>query len=77
MKLPEYVYLITVDGEWPVTAVAGDHPGAIDRVAAAVKRRTGNARGFSSDIRIWRVRVTEPAEMKMTTATVVPASPGS
>jgi hypothetical protein len=69
MKLPEYVYLITVEGEQPVTAVAGD----IDQVATAVKRRTGNARGFSSEVRVWRVPVSDPVEMKMTPASAVPA----
>lgn len=73
-KLPEFVYLVTVEGEWPVTAIAGDHPSAIDRVADAVKRRADNAHGFTADVRVWRVPVTEAVQMKLTPATVLPAS---
>lgn len=74
MKLPEHIYLVTVEGEWPVTAIAGDHPGVIDHVAAAVKRRTENASGFSASVRVWRVPVTGAAEMELTPPQMLPAS---
>jgi len=75
VKLPEHIYLVTVEGEWPVTAIAGDHPSVIDHVASAVKRRTDNAAGFAdARVHVWRVPVTGAVEMELTPPQVLPAS---
>ena len=51
-RLPGYVYLIMAEGQWPVAAVAGDHPGAPDEVLAAVAARSGTA---GAPVRVWKV----------------------
>jgi hypothetical protein len=38
-KLPTHVYLVTVDTEWPVSAIASDHPSIAERVQDEVLRR--------------------------------------
>jgi hypothetical protein len=57
-KLPEYVYLITVDSEWPVSAIAGDHPSVPELIEAEIQRRCQSQnvpnRGY---VHVWRVPV--------------------
>jgi hypothetical protein len=74
-ELPDHVYLITVDGEWPVTAVAADHPSLPDRIERAVQSRVAN--GPQRDIRkvhVWRVPVMQATEVELVPAKVLPAS---
>jgi hypothetical protein len=57
-KLPEYVYLITVDSEWPVSAIAGDHSSVAQLIEAEIQRRCQSQnvpnRGY---VHVWRVPV--------------------
>lgn len=64
--LPEFVYLITIEGEWPVSAVAGDHPSTADLIGAEIKRRTsGQNPRSTTHARIWRIPVTEATELRL------------
>ncbi len=74
-KLPEFVYLVTVDNEWPVSAIAGDHPSVIDWVAAEVKRREASANAaYPQMVHVWRVPVADAVEVEISQPAVVPAS---
>lgn len=74
--LPEFVYLITVGGEWPVSAIAGDHPSAPERIAQEIDRRRKSAvHGISADrFHVWRVPVRDAVEMDVLPRQVVPPS---
>lgn len=74
-KLPEFVYLITVSSEWPVSAIADDHPATADRVEDEVKRRmeSGNVPNRSY-VKVWRVPVRDAVEMDLMPAATVRAS---
>ena len=75
MNLPEFVYLIWTAAEWPVDAVAGDHPLTAQWVAERVQKRVASPNVINAaDVRVWRVRVTEPVEMELTPETVTPPS---
>jgi len=75
--LPEYVYLITVDGEWPVSAIASDHPSIADIVESEVKRRVGTV-GDVNDrrhrVHVWKGRLVDGVEVDLMPATTVRAS---
>lgn len=74
-QLPEYVYLITVDGEWPVSAIADDHPTTAERVTKEVTRRTtGQNVQARSRAHVWRVPVSDAVEMKLIPAQAIPAA---
>lgn len=65
-KLPEFVYLVTVEDEWPVSAIAGDHPTTPDRIEREVERRTtGQHRQARERARVWRVPVKDAVEMEL------------
>lgn len=71
-QLPEFVYLITVDGEWPVTAIADDHPSTADAVASHVERRKQSSNvTHNSQIHVWKVPVTNAREVDLLPAAVV------
>lgn len=72
-ELPEFVFLITVDGQWPVSVVA-DGPHAETAVLKEVERRRRNAEGFSSRVHIWRAQLTEVVEMSLEPARIIPAT---
>jgi hypothetical protein len=73
--LPEFVYLITVDGEWPVSARAGDHPTTPGALADEVKRRTTGRNVQATDrAHIWRVPVKNAVEMEIIPEQKIPAS---
>jgi len=75
MKLPEFVYLVTVDSEWPVSAIAGDHPSTPDLVEREVERRCQSANvPHRSYVHVWRVPVENAVEMELLpSATVRPS----
>lgn len=76
--IPEYVYLVTVDSEWPVSALADDHPLIADRVELEVSRRRalGNVSGCVSlsRVRVYRARLVDVVEMDLEPTRTVGAS---
>ena len=71
-KLPEYVYLVTVDSEWPVSAIAGDHSSVPQLLENEVQRRCESANVPNrSYIHVWRIPVQDAAEMVLEPATVI------
>lgn len=73
--LPEFVYLITVDGEWPVQAVADCHPSTADTVAEVVARRSESGNVWhSQQVHVWKVPVANAQEVDLMPATTVRAS---
>jgi hypothetical protein len=75
-ELPEYVYLVMVEGEWPVSAIADDHPSMPERVADEVQRRTSgsNPPRSTTHAHVWRVRVADAVEMDLLPAQTVKPS---
>lgn len=71
--LPEFVYLVTLDHEWPVSAIAGDHPHVAAWVEAEVARRAPDD-WARSHAHVWRVRVTDVEEMELLPSATVRAS---
>lgn len=73
-ELPEYVYLITVNGEWPVSAIAADHPSLPDRIHREIQRRvlTGPQRRINS-VHVWRVPVMQATEVQLVPEKTIPA----
>jgi hypothetical protein len=71
-KLPEFVYLITVDSEWPVSAIADDHSSVPELIEAEIQRRWWSQnvpnRGY---VHVWRVPVQDATEMELLPAAVV------
>lgn len=67
----EYVYLVSAEGEWPVDAIAHDHPSAPERVEAEVKRRQEGDR--MRRIHVWRIPVTGLVELELIEARTVEA----
>jgi len=71
--MPEYVYLVTVDNEWPVSAIADDSgPAIAERVAAEVDRRakSGNVwRG--NQVKVWRARLTDVRKVDLLPSAIV------
>lgn len=70
--LPEFVYLITVSSEWPVSAIADDHPTTAGRVEDEVARRmkSGNVPNRSY-VKVWRVPVKDATEVELMPSAVV------
>lgn len=69
--LPEVVYLITVDGEWPVSAFAEDHPSTADRVEVGVAHRMKDAP--SRCIHVWKADLVNVREVDLMPATTIRA----
>lgn len=71
----EYVYLVSAEGEWPVSAIADDHPSTPSRVEAEVKRRQKDGpHGRSLQrIHVWRARITDLTELELVPARQVEA----
>jgi len=72
-NLPEFVYLVTLESEWPVSAIAHDHPSAPERVAKEAARRTSRDNPRSR-ARIWRVPVANAVEMEVLPGQVIEPS---
>jgi hypothetical protein len=75
-QLPEYVYLVTVDTEWPVSVIADDNPAlTADRVAKEVERRHGSGNvSRPEQVHVWRAQLADVQEVDLMPATVVRAS---
>jgi hypothetical protein len=76
-EMPEFVYLITVDGEWPVSAIAADHISTPERIEREVERRgKGSSWGSQSRqrVHVWRVKVEYVQEVYLMPTTTVKAS---
>ena len=74
--LPEFVYLVTVDGEWPVSAIALDNPGIIAIVVEREverRRKSGNV-WHPGQVHVWKARLTDMLEVDLMPATTVRAS---
>jgi hypothetical protein len=68
----EFVYLVTVDSEWPVTAIADDHPSTPDRIERAVQdRKQGRPLGHHG-VRVWRARLADLTEVEFVPAHIIP-----
>lgn len=75
-KIPEFVYLVTTDTEWPVSVIVdyGDSTVA-DRVASEVERRATSQNVLRPDrVKVWRAKLADVCEVDFTPATVVPPS---
>ena len=68
--LPEYVYLIKPNNEWPISCV--EREGSVESV---VQQRRGSRNvGQDGIVRVWRVPTTEAVEMELVPSRVVPSS---
>lgn len=77
VDLPEYVYLITVDGEWPVSAIADVHPSIAEFVETEVERRGGTIGDLNyrrRRVHVWKARIVDGVEVDLMPATTVRAS---
>jgi hypothetical protein len=74
--LPEFVYLVTVDGEWPVSAIADCHPTTPESVEREVKRRTsgGLVPRSTAHAHIWKCRLADVREVDLLPAASVKPS---
>jgi len=71
-ELPEFVYLITVDGMWPVSAIADCHPSTPEQVEREVRRRTSDRSILQAHV--WKCRLADVQEVTLVPAAVVPPS---
>lgn len=74
--IPEFVYLVTVDGEWPVSAIADDHSTTAERVEAEMKRRTSGAQPprSTTHAHVWKCRLADAREVDLLPTTTVKPS---
>lgn len=63
--LPEFVYLVTVETEWPVSAIADDHPSIAERVDREVQRRRDNVNYPPARVHVWKARLTDVREVDL------------
>lgn len=73
-EIPEFVYLITMDSEWVVTAVADCHPSTPEAVAKEVERRNNNSSSPLRRVRVLRARLVDIQEMELVPEQTIPAS---
>jgi hypothetical protein len=65
-EIPEFVYLVTVDGEWPVSAIADDHPSIASIVETEVLRRRTSANvSRPEQVHVWSARLTDVREVDL------------
>ena len=75
-KVPEYVYVVTVDVEWPVSVIVdyGDSQTA-EQVEREVARRRESANVYhDGQVHVWRARLAEVREVDLMPSTLVRAS---
>lgn len=74
--LPEFVYLITVDTEWPVSAIAADNGAIIAaQVEREVERRRSSANvSYPQQVHVWKARLADVVEVDLMPSAVVGAS---
>lgn len=74
-QLPDHVYMITVDGEWPVTAIVDDHVTTAARVERAVNERAASLNVYRPDqVRVWKARLADVREVDLVPPVTVPAT---
>lgn len=74
-ELPEFVYLVTVDTEWPVSVIPDDHPSTAERVERVVQQRSESANVYHpGQIHVWQARLTDVREVDLLPSTTVRAS---
>lgn len=65
-ELPEFVYLVTVDTEWPVSAIASDHPSIAEQVEREVARRRASANvSRPGQVHVWKARLADVREVDL------------
>ena len=64
----EFVYLVSVYGEWPVSAIADDHSSTPNRIEDEVNRRRESGNG---PVRVWRARIDDLIELELIPARTV------
>jgi hypothetical protein len=71
----EFVYLVTVEGEWPVSVIADDHPSTPGRIEEEVRRRKRAGSGPESMVRthVWKARLADVTEVELIPAHTVEA----
>lgn len=70
--LPEFVYLVTVDGTWPVSAVADCHPSTPRVVADLVEKRIeGKDPDARRRVHVWKARLTDVREVDLVPAQTI------
>lgn len=74
--LPDLVYLITVDGEWPVSAIAVDNPGIIASVVEreVARRRESKNIWRHDQVHVWKAELCNIREVDLMPTTTVQAS---
>lgn len=75
-ELPEFVYLVTVDIEWPVSVVV-DYRDTLtaERVEHEVARRRESGNVYRPDqVHVWKARLTDVREVDLMPTTTVRAS---
>lgn len=72
-EVPEFVYLITVDTEWPVSAIAVDNGGIIAaQVEREVERRRSSANvWYPQQVHVWKARLADVVEVDLMPSAVV------
>jgi hypothetical protein len=64
--LPEFVYLVTVDTEWPVSAIASDHPSIAEQVENEVARRRMSRNVLEPrQVHVWKARLADVREVDL------------
>lgn len=64
-ELPEFVYLVTVDIEWPVSAIA-DGPYVAETVEREVWLRGESGNVYDSrQVHVWKARLTDVVEVDL------------
>ena len=72
--LPEFVYLVTVDTEWPVSVIADDHPSTPERVERIVQSRRESPNVWPEHVHVWKARLTDVREVDLLPTTTVSPS---
>lgn len=66
VELPEFVYLVTVDTEWPISVVVDYGHDAADHVARVVDQRGASANVWrSGQVHVWKARLTDMREVDL------------
>jgi hypothetical protein len=70
--LPEFVYLVSVDGEWPVSAIADCHPSTPESVEREVRRRSESGNVWRpGQVHVWKCRLADAREVDLLPAATV------
>lgn len=65
-KLPEFVYLVTVDTEWPISVVVDYGNAVADDVARVVDQRGASANVYQvGQVHVWKARLSDIREVDL------------